>query len=116
MTQQETQKKEAYENIAAVIFDTMDELHVAMVNLRVVSGEIADMGQESELAIMAAVAIPLPHVADCHGHLSEMRESLINPLASLSGKNSVAVLTAAGITLADWDTEWNNPEVEIVRA
>ena len=116
MNTEETQKKAEYESLAKTIFSTMDDLHVAMVNMRVLGGEIVDMGQESELSIMAAVAIPLPHVANCHGHLSEMRESLTVPLGSLRGKKITDVLAAGDVTLADWTTEWNNPEVKIVRA
>lgn len=115
MTEQEN-LTQAYDAATAEIFEALDAVHIALVNLqnvkRQIAGRVADLGmvgiagkdgagKNLAKAVEAAALLNVENVGSIHGHIMTARTLLIGSSPNL------VTLGEAGLVVYDWQSEFN---------
>jgi len=105
-----------YDAAATEILASLDAVHVALVNLQNVKQQIScrvaelgmvdaagrdGPGKNLSKAVEAAVIVPVGNVASIHDHIKSARALLLGTSPNLGA------LEDAGITVYDWQSEFN---------
>jgi len=96
----------SYDTKVAKIFTDLDALHVDLVQMQAIKDQISALGKQVEMNIEAAVTIPINHVPTLHEHIKTVEDLIIMGInkkcTDISG-----ILSAAGVTVYDWQDEFN---------